>query len=62
MGDLLDSLNDVAHEKTMEINHVEESVQKCDRENNGNGVRSSQLIVSAISNVSNTSTTNYTTD
>ena len=61
MGDLLDSLNDVAHEKTMEINHVEESVQKCDRENNGNGVRSSQLIVSAISNVSNTSTTNYTT-
>ena len=61
MGDLLDSLNNVAHEKTMEINHVEESVQKCDRENNGNGVRSSQLIVSAISNVSNTSTTNCTT-
>lgn len=61
MGDLLDSLNNVAHEKTMKINHVQESVQKCDRENNGNGVRSSQLIVSAISNVSNTSTTNYTT-
>ena len=43
MGDLVDSSSDVAYGENYG-NYFEESIRKCERENDGNGVRSNQLI------------------